>query len=201
MSETTSPYMKDNITGALEGVKRLINFYVATLGLYALVWMCRRSWVDRPDDGEPLVILGITAHEQYVSLVYAVLFLAFSYVLFRRIGLLMFTVQKYQDELCKPSNGDLITMFPWLASPFHQSKSGIRDFWFVILIGLAFLGYVAVMHYAAPCMTFPNRISRIMFRWSIGSSATISFVTSLVVLCMAHKYIREIRKTLGLSGK
>ena len=136
MLEEKREYMKSNILGALDGLKKLVNLYIATYALCFISTINGLKILNKERGDDPIEILGIKAYPHYYSLIFGIMFLAFIIVLAFRINLLKVTIEKYKQHFQKQTDSELITLYPWIASPFHQSELGKVIFLLFIIFGL-----------------------------------------------------------------
>jgi hypothetical protein len=194
VSKTTG-YRQDNVVGALDGLRKWFNLYVVTSALSALAMGL--NW-----DADTVEFLGIEVEPEHFSLLYGVLFLVFIVVLCLRISLFNITIERTGQSLSEQGDSGLVTLYPWIASPFHRSCHIGAIFWLLIGVGLLYVGWLAIWHYSAGlgtlCGTFGDDF---YFRFTVGAVDNVAFLAGSALTFWMAKRIRAIRGRLDyLSG-
>jgi hypothetical protein len=186
--------MKNNIIGALDGLRTWGNLYVATFGLSILAMITTATVEEKR-----IEILDIPVQRHHVSLLFGILFLIFISVLYFRINLLKTTVKSHGKRLREQSGSELITLYPWIASPFHHSRRVAVTFWVFVGAGLGYVAWLAIWHYTAGFGTVPKEIADCYFRFVIGSVDVVAFLSGSAFTFFIAKDIREIKEHLDYS--
>ena len=127
--------MKETILESLREIKKLVNLYLTTIGFLGLSYMILKLNTHQPGAQKPIEIFNLVIYPEYFSLIYGILFGVFIIALFIEIYLLKRTT--IQIDSCENIDDislvNSIKFFPWVASPFHESKVGSIIFWVFIL--------------------------------------------------------------------
>ena len=192
----TTEHVKKNIIGILDGIRTWVNLYLTTSLLFLLAAIT--SWggiLNKQQDYKPIEILGMEIHSHYFSFLYGVLFLIFISVLYFRLNLLKITFERLGNGFQKQNDSELVTLYPWIASPFHQSRRAAVTFWVFIGAGLLYLLWLASWHYAG--LGFDELpedvIDLCIYRYFIGSVDIVAFLVGCVCTFFIAKGIRAIR--------
>lgn len=189
--------MRNNILESLKGLKKIFNYYLALIGFLFLTWTSSLSLLNKqrsPDS--PINIFDIDVYAHYFSLVYGLVFMTFILVLFLGIRQLRTTIENHEEEFSKEKDSKLVNLFPWLTSPFHQSRLGPIGFALAISLGFIGLALVTVGHLRG--VNAPNQeiIELWVYQYFIGTVDAVSFVVCLVLILIAIKDISWIRDNL-----
>jgi hypothetical protein len=189
--------MQNNIAESLKGLRKIFNYYLAAIGMLLLTLITSLEMFNKDRvPGSPMKIFNIDIYPHYFSLVYGLLFLAFIFVMYLGIRNLRITIEKHENDYSKETDSRIISLFPWLTSPFHKSKFGPTSFVFAIWMGFTILAIVTISHFLG--INAPERkiIEIWTYKYFIGSVDAISFVICLVLAFMARRDINLIKNKL-----
>jgi len=185
--------VKDIIFESLKGIQRLVNLYFIYIGFVVLIFLINL----REPSNENLIKLpffNLEIQPNILSLIYGLFFGLFIILTFLKIRLLYSTIEvAKRDKKGDYKNIlDSVRLFPWIASPFHQSKLGKIFFNFGILFGFVLLGFFAYAH--IKLIGYSPGTNMSIFRYRIiGWMDVFIFILGLFFLRFIFKYICKIR--------
>jgi hypothetical protein len=138
--------MEHNLWEAMGSLKRLFSFGVATYSLFILTFLNACPILNKQSSSLQIDMFGIKAHLHYYSLIFALLYSAFTMLILAGVDLLRTTAERYQDLLKTDSESEIITLYPWMASPFHERPGGSMIFWGFLLFAYANCAWLAFAH-------------------------------------------------------
>ena len=141
----------------------------------------------------PLKIFGLVIGKYDFAFIYFLLFTIFAVVLFLEIRQFRITMDQYEDEFKAENDFRLITLFPWLASPFHLSWVGPFCFAAAILFGLFEVAYITLGHLHGSTFLAGEGLSPAVYGYYLGSLGAASFWPAASCCFFTWKDIRYIR--------
>jgi hypothetical protein len=105
----------------------------------------------------------------------------------------MLTKSHYNDDY--ENLIESIKYYPWIVSPFHETKIGFMFFRSVIVMGFIFLGIIAFSHMFGNIPLEAEVSSECKYRL-IGYIDTLIFIVCIVFATYLHKNICWIKKEL-----
>ena len=180
----------------LGGIKKTVSLYVSTFGVLVLGLVA--SWFNREFDlpQEDMKIFGLIVHLEYVSAIVGILMSVFAGVVAVQIRLFRQSLESYADRdpgECRRIAMDVL-YFPWVASPFHESKVSLVLFWVAMGSGCLLLLWITFVHITGAIET----ASPAAFR-AIGFFSLFILVFVLVVLLRwVRKDVRDVRRMIAV---
>lgn len=189
--------MRDCIIEALKNIKKLVNLYLTTIGFMLLLYMINLLNPSTLGKIDSIKIFNLELYSAYFSLAYGILFGVFIVVLSLQIGVLKRTIIHIKSHEKDDFNSliESIKYYPWIVSPFHESKIGFLIFRSAIVVSFIFLGIIACSHMFGNIPQDANVIYEYKYRL-IGYVDALIFIGGTVLATWLYKNICFIKREL-----
>lgn len=187
--------MDKEVIKTLEDIKKSFNnivFALVTLYLFAAINYMNSKYFE---DDSPIEFMKMKIYPEYISFFYGVLCFALIMIVYLKIHQLSYLILDLREKNQGSDLSDSVKLFQWIASPFHQAKSGLWIFRAIMLLAGLQLLLSSIGHiFSTPSrLTIPIQLFR-----QIGYIDAVLLLISIPFIIRLFQDVNVIRKALAL---
>lgn len=185
--------MENCLFKSLEYMRSFFNLYIITISSFAIMELIGYINNKYYNQDSKISFLNNTIYSDYFSLIYGILFLVFSFILFLMFLQLNTIISQIPIEKdISTKLFETLKYFPWISSPFHINFSGLIFFIFLISGGIIYTLSLSLSH----LFKTPPVGKEFLFK-GIGFFDLTVFIITLLLMVKIGKVVSEIRKIIN----